>query len=167
MREANFKIEEKPNVLIIERVFDAPQERVWKAWTDPEQVVKWWGPNGFTTPVYKADFQVGSAFHFCMRSPDGNDFWCGGIYQEIVENERIVCTDYFADEQGNKVSPEHYGMSPEWPAETIITVTFENVQGKTKLTVIQESVTPSKKRECAEQGWSESLDRLAIYVEQA
>jgi uncharacterized protein YndB with AHSA1/START domain len=159
------KSNDDTNVIIISRVFDAPREKVWEAWTKPEHVAKWWGPNGFTTPVCEMDFRVGGKSLFCMRSSEGNDFWCGGVYQEIIENELIVCTDYFTDKDGNKVPPTQYGME-DWPKETIIRVIFEDEGEKTRLTVRHEGVLPSKDRDCAESGWSETLDRLSEYVEQ-
>ena len=147
--------------LVITRVFDAPRELVFKAWTDPEHFVRWWGPRGFTTPVCKIDLRLGGAIHFCMRSPEGRDYWCGGVYREIVAPERIVCTDYFADEEGNPVPPTHYGMSADWPAETLLTVTFTEHEGKTTLTLRQTVGASVADREGAQQGWSETLDRLA------
>jgi len=153
------------NVLFLERVISAPREKVFKAWSDPKQLVKWWGPNGFTTPVCEMDFRVGGKTRFCMRSPDGQEIWCGGVYKEIVENERIVCTDYFTDPEGNVVSPEGYGMS-DWPVETIIEINFEDLDGRTRLTVRHYPVAPSKDRENANEGWSQTLDRLVAYAEQ-
>ncbi|HEX6281704.1 MAG TPA: SRPBCC domain-containing protein [Nitrososphaera sp.] len=93
--------------LIITHVFDAPRELVWKGWTDPERVKRWWGPKGFTAPFCKTDLQVGGVFHYCMRSPEGKDYWNTGAYPEIVEPERMVCTDSFADEEGNVVPASH------------------------------------------------------------
>ena len=150
--------------LVITRTFDAPRETVFKAWTDPEELVKWWGPKGFTTPFCKIDLRPGGVIHFCMRSPEGQDLWARGVYREIVEPERIVVTDSFADEQGNVVPASHHGMSDEFPLEVLLTLTFEAVDGKTRLTLrhaIPESVP---ERGGAQVGWSESLDRLADYL---
>src|SRR5512134_2988905 len=79
--------------LVITRVFDAPRELVWKAWSEPEHFKRWWGPKGFTCPVCQIDFRVGGKFLGCMRSPEGQDFWSTGVYKEIVPLERIVSTD--------------------------------------------------------------------------
>ena len=87
-----------------------PRGLVWKAWTDPERMKLWRGPKDFTAPVCKIDFRVGGAYYFCMRSPEGTDYWSTGVYREIIEKERIVCTDNFADGKGNVVSAGHYGM---------------------------------------------------------
>ena len=102
--------------LVIRRVFDASRELVWKAWTDPERMKRWWGPKNFTAPVCKIDLRVGGAYLYCMRSPEGQDYWSTGVYREIVPQERIVCTDSFADEKGNTVPASHYGMDGDWPA---------------------------------------------------
>jgi uncharacterized protein YndB with AHSA1/START domain len=147
--------------LVITRIFDAPRELVFKAWTEPERFKLWWGPKGFTTPFCKIDLRLGGVIHFCMRSPDGRDYWCKGVFQEIVEPERIVFTDYFSDEAGNRVPPADYGMPPELPSETLVTVTFADQEGKTKLTMRQSILEPVAKSIGAVQGWSESFDRLA------
>lgn len=154
--------------IVIARVFDAPRDLVFKAWTEPERVMRWWGPNGFTTPVCKIDLRPGGAVHSCMRSPEGQDFWSKGVYREVIAPERIVCTDSFADEKGNTVSATHYGMSADWPDEALITVTFAELGGKTKLT-LEHAVgsAPATERDQCQQGWSESLDRLAGYLAKA
>ncbi len=80
-------------VLVITRVFDAPRDLVFKAWTEPERLMRWWGPKGFTTPFCKVDLRPGGVFHYCLRSPEGRDVWGKGVYREIVEPERIIYTD--------------------------------------------------------------------------
>ena len=76
--------------MVVTRVFDAPRALVWKAWTDPQYVMQWWGPKGFTAPFCKIDFRVGGKFLCCMKSPDGQEGWNGGEYHEIVLHEKIV-----------------------------------------------------------------------------
>lgn len=121
--------------LVITRIFDAPRELVWRAWTDPTHVVKWWGPKNFTAPVAKIDLRVGGKYLNCKRSPEGQDYWSTGTYREIVPPERLVCTDSFADAEGNVVSASHYGMGEDFPLEMLVTITFEEVDGKTKMTL--------------------------------
>lgn len=89
--------------LLITRVFNAPRKRVWQAWTEPEQVKRWQGPKGFIIPEVKVDLRVGGTSLLCMRSPDDKDYWSTGTYREIVDMEKIVVTDSFADEKGNEV----------------------------------------------------------------
>jgi uncharacterized protein YndB with AHSA1/START domain len=155
------KKEETEQVLIT-RVFDAPRESLWKTWTECERLIRWWGPKGFTTPFCKIDFRPGGVLHNCMRSPEGRDYCGKEVYREIVEPERIVFTDFFVDEEGNPVPATHYGMSPDWPQETLVTVTFAEHKGKTKLT-LQHALgsVPASERDMCQQGWSESLDKLA------
>src|SRR5262245_29973397 len=115
--------------IVITRIFDAPRQLVWKAWTEPEHVMRWWGPKTYTSPACKIDFRVGGVYLFCMRSPDGKNYWSTGVYREIVPLERIVCTDSFADEHGNLVPASHYGLPGDWPEELMITVMFEEHEG--------------------------------------
>ena len=149
-------------VLVITRVFDAARKHVFRAWTDPKRLVRWWGPKGFTTPVYHSDFRPGGVYRSCMRSPDGKDYWSTGVYREIVEPTRFVCTDSFSDAEGNVVPASEYGMGSEWPLEMLLTVTFDEIKGKTTVTLRHElGSAPAKDAEMCRQGWSESLDKLA------
>ena len=147
--------------LVITRVFDAPRELVWKAWTEPERFMQWWGPKGFTSPVCKIDLRVGGKYLNCMRSPEGKDYWSTGVYREVVEPERIVCTDSFADAEGNVVPATHYGMSPDSPLEMLVRVTFEEHEGKTKLTLQHVGIPAGEMSELTGAGWNESFDKLA------
>jgi uncharacterized protein YndB with AHSA1/START domain len=162
MAAENSSKKEQTEQVLITRVFDAPRESVWKAWTECERLMRWWGPKGFTTPLCKIDLRPGGVFHNCMRSPEGRDYCGKGVYREIVEPERIVFTDFFVDEEGNPVPATYYGMSPDWPLETLVTVTFAEHEGKTKLT-LQHALgsVPASERDMCQQGWSESLDKLA------
>ncbi|AKB13025.1 Uncharacterized conserved protein YndB, AHSA1/START domain [Methanosarcina thermophila] len=162
MTESNQKTGDQE--LVITRVFDAPRDLVWKAWTEPEHVMEWWGPKGFTAPIVKTDFRVGGKSLLCMRSPEGEDYWSTGVYREIVEPEKIVTTDSFSDAQGNVVPASHYGMSGDWPSELLVTVTFEEDDGKTKLTLRHEGFPDRENRDLAKAGWSESLDKLAEHL---
>jgi uncharacterized protein YndB with AHSA1/START domain len=162
MTESNQKTGDQE--LVITRIFDAPRNRVWKAWTEPEHVMEWWGPKGFTAPVIKTDFRVGGKSLLCMRSPEGEDYWSTGVYREIAEQEKIVTTDSFSDAQGNVVLASHYGMSGDWPLELLVTVTFEEDDGKTKLTLRHEGFPDRENRDLAKAGWNESLDKLAEYL---
>lgn len=151
--------------LVIERVFDAPREQVWKAWTEPDRLMRWTGPKGFTAPVYKAEFRTGGKYHFCMRSPQGQHFWSTGVYREIVPMERFVCTDSFADEEGNVVPASFYGLPGDFPLEMIVTVTFEEVDGKTRMRLRQAGMPSGEMGEMARAGWNESFDKLAELLE--
>jgi uncharacterized protein YndB with AHSA1/START domain len=151
--------------LVIERVFDAPPEQVWRAWTEPEHIKQWWGPKDFTAPSIESDFREGGSYLWAMKSPDGTTYWSTGTFHEIVAPERLVVTDSFADEQGNVVPPSHYGMEGDHPMEGRVTVTFEELDGdRTKLTLRYAGMAPSETRDLAETGWNETLDKLAAHL---
>jgi uncharacterized protein YndB with AHSA1/START domain len=152
--------------LVITRIFDAPREFVWKVWTEPKYVMRWWGPMGYTCPVAKIDLRVGGKYLSAMRSPDGKDFWSTGVYHEIVPRERIVATDNFADEKGNIVPASFYGMTGDWPKELLVTVTFEDQKGKTKFTLKHEGLPPGMMIDMTRAGWSGSFDKLAEVLEE-
>ena len=144
---------------VMERVFDAPRELVWQAWTEPEHLAQWWGPKGWTLPVCKLDFRPGGIWHYCMRGPEGEESWGKAIYREIVEPERIVYLDTFADEAGNPVE----GMP-----EMVITVTFSEHDGKTKLTAQAQFASAADLERTLAMGMVEGLtetwDRLEEYL---
>lgn len=150
----------KSDVLIITRIFDAPRERVWKAWTEPEQIMKWWGPKEFTSPSCKLDFRVGGKYLFCMRAADGKDYYTTGVYKEIVKLEKIVYTDSFADEHGKVVHGSYYGMGDDFPMEMIVTLTFEDIGGKTKMTLKHAGMPGAEMSDMTSQGWNSSFDKL-------
>lgn len=149
--------------LTLSRDFDEPREVVWKAWTDPDMFMQWWGPKGFSTPISKIDLREGAEYFNCMRAPDGQDFCSKGVYREIVEHERLVMTDSFADKEGNTVSATYYGMGADFPREMLITVTFEEQDKGTNLIVKHSDIKELSEAELndMQQGWSESLDKLA------
>jgi len=153
------------NDLTITRIFDAPLKIVWKAWTDPEEVKNWWGPKDFTSPVIKIDLREGGTSLYCMRSPEGQDYWSTGVYKEIIPLKRIVSTDSFADEEGNVVPASNYGIEEDWPLKLLVTVTFDEEDGKTKLKLRHEGIPAGENRDLTEAGWKESFDKLSKYLE--
>ena len=107
--------------LIFTRVFDAPRELVFKAWTDPRHLMQWWGPKGFTTSVYEMDVRPGGVWRLTMRGPDGVDYKNRIVFLEVVKPERLV-----------------YKHEPEKGSEPVsfeTTVTFAEEGGKTRLTL--------------------------------
>ncbi len=157
--------------LVITRVFDASRELVWKAWTDPEMVKKWWGPKNFSAPHISIDFRVGGKYLYCMHGvgapgSKAQDFWSAGVFKEIVPQERIVVSDYFSDKDGNKLSPAEFGLSPDFPVESAVTIKFIEEGDKTKLSITYPLPYSAAAREAMlksgmEQGWNQSLDKLA------
>jgi len=155
----------KTERMTVTRVFDAPRELVWKAWTDPKYVMQWWGPKGFTAPVCKIDFRVGGKFLFCMRTPDGQEGWNGGEYHEIVPHEKIVFSMYFADSKGNRIDPEPSESEHEAIADVHDVVLFEDMgNGKTKLTYIGNETMQNAIETGQLEGWNEMLDKAAAVV---
>ncbi|MBI5228131.1 SRPBCC domain-containing protein [Candidatus Micrarchaeota archaeon] len=148
------------NDLVINRTFNAPVEKVWNAWADPVELRKWWGPKAFTSPFCKTEFHVGGKYLWCMRAPDGKDYWSTGIYKEIVSMKKIVYTDSFADAKGNRVPASSYGIEGEFPEELTVTVTFEEVNGKTKMTLKHAGMPAGEMSKMANAGWNESFDKM-------
>jgi len=146
--------------LTITRLFNAPLVAVWQAWSEPDALKRWWGPKTFTAPASRIDFRVGGSYLNCMRGPDGRDYWSKGVYREIVPMERIVYTDSFADEKGNTVPASHYNMPGSWPIEMTVSVTFDEQNGRTRMTLRHKGVPEGTMRELCETGWNESFDKL-------
>lgn len=155
----------KKRDLVIIRVFDAPIELVWKAWTDPQQVMRWWGPKGFTSPSCKIDFREGGQFIFCMRAPKdfqgGQDFYTAGVYKKIVPMNLIEFSQGLADKDGNRVDPTTMGMPPDFPKEIPSALAFKRVGNKTELTATEYGWTEGQMRDMSESGLNECLDKLA------
>ena len=152
----------EPERMVITRVFDAPREVVWKAWTDPEYILQWWGPQGFTAPVCRMDFRVGGKFVCCMRAPDGQEFWNAVEYYEIVLHEKIVSSMYFSDPEGNKVEPAAYGIEHEAIDGAYDVTVFEDLgNGRTKLTHTGNETMESATQSGQVEGWYQILDKIA------
>ena len=151
--------------VVITRVFDASVERVWKAWTDPEFVILWWGPTGFTSPSCKIDFREGGKFIFHMRAPKdfqgGQDFYTAGVYKKIVPLKLIEFNQGLADKDGNRIDPAAMGMPPDFPKEIRSALAFKRVGDKTELTATEYGWTVGQMRELSEAGLSQCLDKLA------
>ena len=156
----------------ISRTFDAPRELVWKAFTDPEHMKRWWGPKGFTVCSAKMDFRPGGSYHYCMRSPDGRDMWGKFTYREIMPPEKIVFLNSFSDEQAGIT---RHPMSPTWPREMLSTFTFSEQAGRTTLTIRWlpynatevERKTFDDGRSGMTMGWTGTLDQLETYLAEA
>jgi uncharacterized protein YndB with AHSA1/START domain len=145
--------------LVITRIFDAPRELVWQAWTDPKHVANWWGPNGFTNPLCEWNAKKGSAILIHMRGPAGTPFDMvmpmKGTFLEVIAPEKLVFTGSCLDDANG---------NPQ--LENLNTITLEDLNGKTKMTlhvkVIKATPAAAPALEGMEQGWSESFDRLAV-----
>ena len=136
--------------LVIERVFDAPRELVWKAWTDPEHVAQWWGPHGMKTRVDELDLRVGGNWRYVMTGPDGGEYPQQGTFREIVPPEKIVTSAVFE-------------VGSDAPQRQVLTYRFDDLGDKTKLTMHIEHETAEQLRTQAAfelEGWSSNFDCL-------
>lgn len=146
--------------VLITRTFNAPRATVFKAWTDPQQLIRWYAPNGCRISYKYNHPELHGTFLSCIHTPDGKDCWCKGEYKEFVKNERLAFTMVVSNEKGESVSPTSVGMDPTWPTETLVTVTFEDVAGKTKLVLKQTVSEELAKRTGAHPSWLQMFDRL-------
>jgi uncharacterized protein YndB with AHSA1/START domain len=138
--------------LVITRTFDAPRERVFKVWTDPRHVKNWWGPRDYPATHMEMDVRPGGAWHGCLVSKEtGEKLWQGGVFREVEEPERIVFT-FAWDAEGER------GL------ETLVTVTFAEQDGKTKMTFRHSPFQSVKERDGHQGGWTSTFDRLEEYV---
>lgn len=149
------------HTFVTERLFDAPRSLVWNVWTTPEHLAQWWGPKGWTLPVCEVDLRPGGVWLYCMRGPDGTESWGKATYREIVEPERLVYEDSFVDADGNPLD----GMP-----ELMVTVLFEEVDGKTKVISRTDFASAAALEQVLsmgmEEGLAETWDRLEAYLAQ-
>ena len=154
---------------VITRTVNAPRELVWKAYTEREHLMRWFGPKGFTMPSCTLDLRPGGFFHYCMRTPDGVDMWGKWIFREIVKPEKIVNLVSFSDAQGGVT---RHPMSPTWPLETLATTTFTEHEGKTTIAVRwaafnateEEQKTFNDSHEGMRMGWSGTFEQLEAFL---
>jgi len=154
---------------VIARTFDAPRELVWKAWTERERLMQWFGPKGFTMAAAKMDFRPGGMFHYCLRSPDGKEMWGKFVYREIVAPEKIVLVNSFSDANGGLT---RHPFSPSWPLEMLTETTLVERDGKTTLTIKWTPLNATDEEKKAfdgarggmTQGWTGTFEQLAEYL---
>jgi uncharacterized protein YndB with AHSA1/START domain len=149
--------------VVLERVFDAPIELVWKMWTDPASFKAWYGPDGATVPVAELDVRPGGHRRVCMALGP-TQMWFTGQHLEVTEPTRLVYTEVMADENGQPVTPESLGMPAKTPGTTEVTVILEEVDGGTRVTLTHAGV-PAQSG--AARGWSGALDKLAAELRAA
>lgn len=137
----------------ISRVFDAPLELVWKAYSEAERLAQWWGPKGCKTKVVQLDFRPGGIFHYSMQMGP-NEMYGKFVYHEIVPQSRMVFVISFADAQANTIRAP---FSETWPLENLSVVTFTEENGKTRLTI---DGTPYNATEEEKAGFKSGLDGL-------
>jgi uncharacterized protein YndB with AHSA1/START domain len=153
------------------RVFDAPRERVWQAWTEAERLKQWFAPRGFQTTHNNLDLRPGGLYHYCLRMPDGKEMWGKWTFREIVKPAKLVFVVSFSDAKGGLA---RHPMNPNWPQQMLSTVEFEAQGAQTRVTVSWlpleaselERKTFEEGRDGMKQGWGGTLDGLVAYLEQ-
>lgn len=153
-----------PDAVVIERVFDAPADLVWRMWTEPEHFAAWYGPDGATVPVADMDVRVGGSRLVCMAvtTPEGPvQMWFTGEYREVVEQRRLVYTESMADGDGRVLSPAEAGMPEGHPTTTEVVVELDDVDGRTRV-VLTHAGVPGDSPGAA--GWKMALDKLAAHI---
>ncbi|WP_083937418.1 SRPBCC family protein [Sphingomonas sp. PR090111-T3T-6A] len=157
---------------VIARTFDAPRQRVWDAWTRPEQFARWFGPKGVKSTPHIFEFREGGRLHARMDSPDGNHMWALNIYREIVPIERLVWEHGFSNEQA-EFAPSPFGLP--WPLRLLTVVTLEDKGAQTVLTLRWKPLDASEEeiRAFTETissmtgGWTGTFDQLDDFLREA
>lgn len=138
--------------LVMRRLLDAPRNLVFRAWTEPERLTRWWGPQGFTIPHCRMDVREGGSWRTCMRSPEGKDHWVQGRYEEIDPPSRLAFSWAWEGDDGE---PGH---------ETSVVISLREQGGKTMMTMRQRVFESIKSRDSHQWGWNSTFDKLAAYL---
>ena len=150
--------------ITITRIFDAPLELVFRAWTEAGQLMRWWGPKDWTSPMCKIDLREGGKFLFCMRAPaeqGGQDMYTVGVYKKIVPLERLEFTQSLSDKDGNMIDPELVGMPSDFPKEIRTTIILKPKGSLTELTITEYDWPVSQMSVYSYAGMHQSLDKLS------
>lgn len=155
---------------VLTRVFNAPRDLVWKAWTEPKRLMEWWGPKGFTMKSAKSEMRPGGMYLYAMTMPDGSEMWGRFLFREIAAPERLVYVNSFSNAKGEVT---RHPMHAEWPLELLTTITFEKLCGaRTQVTIhwlpinaaANERKTFDDNRPSMTAGWTGTMDKLDAYV---
>lgn len=156
-------------LLLLNRRFNAPVERLFKAFATPEAIKEWWWPKSLYSDQVKLDFKKGGRYFINMKSENIFDMGGGGMtgeFEEIIEDRLIVMTDYFADKNGKVLTAKEANMPGEWPETIYITFDFESHgESKSGFTLSQSGIPAELQSDCI-QGWSESFDKLEKFLSQ-
>jgi uncharacterized protein YndB with AHSA1/START domain len=153
----------------VSRTFAAPRALVWRAWTDQQALVGWFGPKGFTLSDATLDLRPGGFFHYKMTAPDGTAMWGRFGYREIVPETKLVWVNSFSDAAGGITKPPFAG---DWPAEILVTASFTEHAGHTTVTITSLPVdatdaeigTFAENHPSMQQGWGGTLDQLGAFL---
>jgi uncharacterized protein YndB with AHSA1/START domain len=139
--------------LLIVRTFNAPPSVVFAVWSSAEHLKRWMGPKDYTCTEATIDFRVGGRYRAMILSPQGGENWFSGVYREIVPNKRLVFTFTWENE------------GPSAGLEMLVTITFEERDGKTVQTFHQAPFSTIERRDSHVGGWSQAFDKQATYAE--
>jgi uncharacterized protein YndB with AHSA1/START domain len=175
MRGDSSMTDDGPNAatrtVVVTRTFDAPVALVWKAWSAPELVMRWWGPAGFTSPMARIDFREGGTSLVCMRAPreaGGHDLYNTWTYQRIVPPRRLEFVQHFADKDGAPLDPAALGLPPGVPEAVRHVITFNPVAGnRTEMTVTEYGYTSDQAHDLSRAGMEQCLDKMAAIFAEA
>lgn len=154
---------------ILTRVFAAPRQRVWRAWTDRDELMRWFGPAGFAMPVCRLDLRAGGGLHYCLRDAAGHEMWGKWTFREVVAPERLVLVQSFSDAQGGITA---HPMAPTWPRETLSETRFVEADGKTSMELRwsvhngtpEEHATFDAAHDGMRQGWAGTMAQLDAHL---
>jgi uncharacterized protein YndB with AHSA1/START domain len=142
-----------------ERTFNAPADKLWRVWNDPDSIKKWWGPKDFTAPVIRNDAREGGTFLWSMKSPKGEMFWNTGVYKEVLPTSRIVSTMSFSHATGKAIPGSQAPVPGHWPNEIIVITEFTESGGKTKVTVTEVEI-PLIVKFLSKIAWHQQFDKI-------
>jgi uncharacterized protein YndB with AHSA1/START domain len=162
--------EQTAREFVISRTFDAPRDLVWKAWTERDQLMRWFGPKRFTMTAGSVDLRPGGVMHYGLRGPDGTEIWGRFVYREVAPPERLVMVNSFSDTAGGIT---RHPFDPAWPLELLTRTTFEERDGKTTVTVTwsplnatdAERKTFDGAHDDMRAGWTGTFDNLAEHLD--
>jgi uncharacterized protein YndB with AHSA1/START domain len=165
MTKNNLAQAPKKRDVVVTRVLDAAIEQAWQAWSEPEYVMQWWGPNGFTCPLAEMDFREGGTSLVCMRAPEefgGQDMYNTWSYKKILPTQRIEYILNFSDKDGNKLDPATLGIPPGVSSDVRHVITFKAIgDTKTEIAVTEYGYTSDQAHDISKAGLEQCIDKMA------
>lgn len=170
-RLSDYLIGQQGKPFVISRVLKAPRPLVFKVWTEKEHVTKWFGPKGFDMVTGDFDLRPGGTFHYCMKTPQGQEMWGKAYYRDVVQDERVVWITTFSDKDGNIT---RHPFAPDWPREMLTIATFEDHPEGTTVTIRWNPLNATEaeqkvfdtSHEGMHGGWSGTFEQLETYLAQ-
>lgn len=155
------------NKLTLKYSFSAPIEKVWEALTSADKLKQWWSPTGMDSSYISVNFKEGGIFKYCMKGPDGKEFWGRGVYKIIDQPKFLSFLDTFTDSQGNPVSSSHYGMSGEEIVESLVEFRLTEDSGITTMELVGENPHDDSMLEEMKKGWDGMFKKLGVLLKNA